>query len=191
MGEPRLAALGEEAVDPVTAYQIVHMLEGAVARGTGTALRALGRPLAGKTGTTNEFRDAWFVGFSPDLVVGVYVGFDTPMPLGQGEAGGVLAAPIARDFLRPALEGYPVAAFRVPDGVSLAPVNRETGEPSALGRPGAILEAFRPGTEPRRGATSAEETLSFGFGAIRQPVSGGREDPDDDEDGEDELGGLY
>ncbi|KAA5804669.1 penicillin-binding protein 1A [Alkalicaulis satelles] len=191
MAEPDLAAMGEEAVDPVTAYQVVHMLEGAVARGTGSALRALGRPLAGKTGTTNEFRDAWFVGFSPDLVVGVYVGFDTPAPLGQGEAGGVLAAPIARDFLRPALEGYPVAAFRVPNEVSLAPVDRETGAPSVLGRPGAILEAFRPGTEPRRGATAAEETLSFGFGAISRPPGGLRTSSEDDEDEDDELGGLY
>jgi penicillin-binding protein 1A len=188
--EPQLDALGEEAVDPVVAYQIVSMLEGAVERGTGTALRALGRPVAGKTGTTNEFRDAWFVGFSPDLVVGVYVGFDTPMPLGQGEAGGVLAAPIARDFLRPALQGYAVSNFRLPDGVSLAPVNRDTGEPSALGRPGAILEAFSPGTEPRRGASAADEALSFGFGAL-----GGRDADrrtrDDEEDEEDDLGGLY
>lgn len=190
MGEPQLEPLGEEAVDPVVAYQVVSMLEGAVARGTGTALRALGRPLAGKTGTTNEFRDAWFVGFSPDLVVGIYVGFDTPMPLGQGEAGGVLAAPIARDFLRPALQGYAVSNFRLPDGVSLAPVNRDTGEPSALGRPGVILEAFRPGTEPRRGASAADEALSFGFGAL-----GGREADrrtrEDEEDDEEDLGGLY
>ncbi|WBQ09197.1 penicillin-binding protein 1A [Hyphomonadaceae bacterium ML37] len=190
LGEPQLAPLGEDAVDPVVAYQVVSMLEGAVARGTGTALGALGRPLAGKTGTTNEFRDAWFVGFSPDLIVGVYVGFDTPMPLGQGEAGGVLAAPIARDFLRPALEGYAVSNFRLPDGVSLAPVNRDTGEPSALGRPGVILEAFRPGTEPRRGASAAEEALSFGFGALGGRA-GERRDSDDEDDEEDELGGLY
>ncbi|WBQ13496.1 penicillin-binding protein 1A [Hyphomonadaceae bacterium BL14] len=190
LSEPQLAPLGEDAVDPVVAYQVVSMLEGAVARGTGTALRALGRPLAGKTGTTNEFRDAWFVGFSPDLIVGVYVGFDTPVPLGQGEAGGVLAAPIARDFLRPALEGYAVSNFRLPDGVSLAPVNRDTGEPSALGRPGVILEAFRPGTEPRRGASSAEEALSFGFGALGGTAAD-RRAPDDEDDEEDELGGLY
>jgi penicillin-binding protein 1A len=96
--EPDLPPMGEEVISPVTAYQVVHMLEGAVQRGTGTALRALGRPMAGKTGTTNDFRDAWFVGFSPDLIVAVYVGFDTPLPLGSGEAGGRVAAPIARDF---------------------------------------------------------------------------------------------
>ncbi len=164
--EPQLPALGEEVINPVTAYQIVHMLEGAVQRGTGAALRALDRPMGGKTGTTNDFRDAWFVGFSPDLVVGVYVGFDTPSPLGSGEAGGRVAAPIARDFLASALQTYAVAPFRVPDGVSLAPIDRETGEPSVIGRPGVILEAFHPGTEPQRGVTDEEETLSFGAGTL-------------------------
>lgn len=192
LAEPDLAQLGTEAISPVTAYQVVHMLEGAVERGTATALNSLGRPLGGKTGTTNDFRDAWFVGFSPDLVVGVYVGFDTPFPLGSGEAGGRVAAPIAADFLRPALEAYAVAPFRVPDGVAFAPVNRETGEPSVIGLAGTILEAFQPGTEPRRGATAMEESLSFGSGAL----GGGRnaaegEEEEEDEDDDDELGGLY
>mgnify|MGYP006278141343 FL=1 len=190
--EPDLPELGEEVISPVTAYQVVHMLEGAVERGTATALRALNRPLGGKTGTTNDFRDAWFVGFSPDLVVGVYVGFDTPFPLGSGEAGGRVAAPIARDFLGPVLQDYPVAPFRVPDGVAFAPVDRETGEPSVIGRSGAILEAFQPGTQPQRGATAMEEALSFGSGAL----GGGQgfDDGDvgeDDEDEDDALGGLY
>lgn len=192
LAEPDLPELGEEVISPVTAYQVVHMLEGAVERGTGTALRALGRPLGGKTGTTNDFRDAWFVGFSPDLIVGVYVGFDTPFPLGSGEAGGRVAAPIAADFLAPALEAYPVAPFRVPDGVAFAPVDRETGEPSVIGRPGTILEAFHPGTQPRRGATAMEEALSFGSGAL----GGGQgarseEGEEEDEEEDDELGGLY
>ena len=195
LAEPDLPELGEEVVSPVTAYQVVHMLEGAVERGTGTALRALGRPLGGKTGTTNDFRDAWFVGFSPDLVVGVYVGFDTPLPLGSGEAGGRVAAPIARDFLGPVLQEYPVAPFRVPDGVALAPVDRETGEPSVLGRPGTILEAFQPGTQPQRGVTDMEEALSFGSGALGgSGFDQGDVDEGEDERGEDdddELGGLY
>lgn len=182
---------GEQIVDPVTAYQIVHMLEGAVERGTGTALRSLGRPMGGKTGTTNDFRDAWFVGFSPDLVVGVYVGFDTPLPLGSGEAGGRVAAPIAKDFLTPVLEGYPVAPFRVPDGVNLAPVDYETGEPGVIGRPGVILEAFRPGTAPQRGASDAEETLSFGAGALGRGAQRQGQPEEDDDEPEDELGDLY
>ena len=179
LAEPELAELGEEVVDPVTAYQVVSMLEGAVRRGTGSALNALGRPVAGKTGTTNEFRDAWFVGFTPDLVVGVYVGFDTPLPLGSGEAGGRAAAPI--------VEEYPVAPFRVPEGVSLVPINARSGEPSVLGRPGVILEAFRPGTEPVRGASREEETLSFGTGRLRE----GEQESDGDEESEDDLSGIY
>ncbi|XBQ15540.1 MAG: penicillin-binding protein 1A [Oceanicaulis sp.] len=194
LAEPDLPEPGEQVVDPVTAYQIVHMLEGAVERGTATALNSLGRPLGGKTGTTNDFRDAWFVGFSPDLVVGVYVGFDTPLPLGSGEAGGRVAAPIARDFFEPVLERYSVAPFRVPDGVNLAPVDRETGEPGVIGRPGVILEAFRPGTEPSRGASNAEESLSFGAGALGAGSgrrSGEGDQAVDEDDGEDELGDLY
>ncbi|MCP2678795.1 penicillin-binding protein 1A [Maricaulaceae bacterium NA33B04] len=192
VAEPQLPAMGEEVISPVTAYQVVHMLEGAVQRGTGTALRALGRPLGGKTGTTNDFRDAWFVGFSPDLIVAVYVGYDTPLPLGSGEAGGRVAAPIARDFLGPVLQGYPIAPFRVPDGVALAPIDRETGEPGIIGRPGVILEAFQPGTEPQRGATAEEETLSFGDGALgaRRGQDGEDADGQDAEDDE-ELGDLY
>ncbi len=192
--EPDLPPMGEEVISPVTAYQVVHMLEGAVQRGTGTALRALGRPMAGKTGTTNDFRDAWFVGFSPDLIVAVYVGFDTPLPLGSGEAGGRVAAPIARDFFGPVLVNYPVAPFRVPDGVSLAPIVRETGEPGVIGRPGVILEAFHPGTEPQRGASAEEETLSFGqsaLGARLEALRQGEEDDDGEDEDEDPLGGLY
>ncbi len=192
LAEPELPEAGEQVVDPVTAYQIVHMLEGAVQRGTGTALRSLGRPVGGKTGTTNDFRDAWFVGFSPDLVVGIYVGFDTPLPLGSGEAGGRVAAPIGRDFLGPVLEDYAAASFRVPDGVNLAPVDYETGEPGVIGRPGVILEAFRPGTEPQRGASDVEETLSFGGGALGRGArrQSGESEAEDDAP-EDELGDLY
>lgn len=182
--EPQLDLLGENVVDPVTAFQIVHMLEGAVQRGTGTALRELGRPLAGKTGTTNDFRDAWFVGFGPDLIVATYVGFDTPLPLGSGEAGSRVAVPIVKQFLQTALEDYPAAPFRVPEGVRFAPINRRTGEPAAIGQPYTILEAFRPGTEPQRGATAAEETLSFGRGSLGNSQS-------DSSDEEDDLGGLY
>ncbi|MEE2524818.1 penicillin-binding protein 1A [Hyphobacterium sp. HN65] len=181
--EPEVPELGEEVISPVTAYQIVHILEGAVQRGTGRALRSLGRPLAGKSGTTNDFRDAWFVGFGPDIVVGAYVGFDTPYQMGSGEAGGVLAAPIVRDFLEVALQNYPVAPFRVPEGVSLVPIDARTGEPSVLGRPGTILEAFQPGTEPSRSGDSGETGLTF----TGSSVSGGDDDGADDED----LGGIY
>ncbi len=183
LAEPVIPELGEEVVSPVTAYQIVHILEGAVQRGTGQALRALGRPLAGKTGTTNDFRDAWFVGFGPDIVVGAYVGFDSPQQMGSGEAGGRVATPIVRDFLEVALRNYPVAPFRVPEGVSLVPIDARTGEPSVLGRPGTILEAFQPGTEPSRNGASRETGLTFTGSA----VSGETDDDSTDED----LGGIY
>jgi penicillin-binding protein 1A len=185
LAEPAVPDLGEEVISPVTAYQIVHILEGAVQRGTGTALRPLGRPLAGKTGTTNDFRDAWFVGFGPDIVVGAYVGFDSPQQMGSGEAGGRVAAPIVRDFLEVALQNYPVAPFRVPEGVSLVPIDARTGEPSVLGRPGTILEAFQPGTEPSRSGTSGETGLTFTGGSVSGEESD--EDGGDDED----LGGIY
>ena len=132
-----------------TAYQVVSMMEGVVRRGTGRVVRSVGRPIAGKTGTTNDALDAWFIGFSPDLVTGVFVGFDQPRPLGPAEQGASVAAPIFRDFMDEALRGEAVIPFRIPPGVRLVRVNAETG---ALAQPGdetVILEAFRPGTEPR------------------------------------------
>ncbi|MBO6729853.1 MAG: penicillin-binding protein 1A [Maricaulis sp.] len=193
--EPWFADNRMEVVDPVTAYQVVHMLEGAVQRGTGTALRSLGRPMGGKTGTTNDFRDAWFVGFSPDLIVGVYVGFDTPYQLGSGEAGGRVAAPIARDFFGQVIGDYPVAPFRVPEGVRLVPIDRLTGEPGILGQSGVILEAFRPGSEPSRQSVDEESGLSFATSSVSErPQDAGLDElleEDGDEEEEDELGGLY
>ncbi len=193
--EPWFADNRMEVVDPVTAYQVVHMLEGAVQRGTGTALRSLGRPMGGKTGTTNDFRDAWFVGFSPDLIVGVYVGFDTPYQLGSGEAGGRVAAPIARDFFSQVIGDYPVAPFRVPEGVRLVPIDRLTGEPGILGQSGVILEAFRPGTEPSRQSVDEESGLSFARSSVSdRPQDAGPEEGDEEEEEEDldeGLGGLY
>ncbi|WP_417475865.1 penicillin-binding protein 1A [Maricaulis sp.] len=195
LAEPVFPETGVEVVSPVTAYQVVHMLEGAVARGTGTALRSLGRPLGGKTGTTNDFRDAWFVGFGPDIVVGAYIGFDTPYQLGSGEAGGRVAAPIVRDFLADALENYPVAPFRVPPGVRLVPIDRTTGEPGILGQSGVILEAFRPGTEPSRQSREDESGLSFARNSVSEdPLSqlaAEAEDGTGEDDEDEDLGGLY
>ena len=142
--EPRLADAREQVMDPRTAYQITSILEGAVTRGTGAAVRrASGKPLAGKTGTTNDYKDAWFVGFSPDLAAGVYVGFDMPQTLGQGEAGGKVAAPIFADFMVAALQEEAGIPFRVPSGVRLVRVNAKTGEPASPGERNVILEAFK------------------------------------------------
>ncbi|MGF1455128.1 MAG: penicillin-binding protein 1A [Alphaproteobacteria bacterium] len=146
---PELPDPREQVIDPHTAYQITSMLQGVVERGTGRSVRAVGKPLGGKTGTTNDERDAWFVGFSPNLSVGIFVGYDQPKPMGRRETGGGLAAPIFRDFMALALEGEAAVPFRVPPGIELYPVDAETGLPadSASAR-GVIQEAFKPGTKP-------------------------------------------
>jgi penicillin-binding protein 1A len=137
----------EQVADPGSAYQIVTMLEGVVQRGTGTAVKVVGKPIAGKTGTTNDWRDAWFVGFTPDLVAGVYVGFDDPDSLGDDETGGHVAAPIFRDFMIEALKDAPATDFRIPPGMRVYRVSAATGLPVGAGEQ-AIYEAYKPGTEP-------------------------------------------
>ncbi|MGH6931536.1 MAG: penicillin-binding protein 1A [Dongiaceae bacterium] len=144
---PRIPENRAQIIDPRSAYQMVSILEGVVQRGTGTRVKAVGKPLAGKTGTTNDSKDAWFVGFSPDLVVGVYVGFDNPASLGDKETGGAIAAPIFRDFMIEALADKPATPFRVPPGIRLVRVDLKSGQRKSSGE-GVILEAFKPGTEP-------------------------------------------
>jgi penicillin-binding protein 1A len=145
---PQLPDEREQAIDPATAYQMVSLLQGVVQRGTGVAVKKVGKPLAGKTGTTNDYMDAWFVGFSPDLTVGVFIGFDTPRSLGRGEAGGAVAAPIFRDFMMAALADKPAVPFRVPPGIRLIRVDATSGQRASADDPNAILEAFKPGTDP-------------------------------------------
>ncbi|MGC8534342.1 MAG: penicillin-binding protein 1A [Rhizomicrobium sp.] len=150
--EPLLPDTRKQLIDPQTAYQIVYMLQGVVQRGTGIAISVLKWPLAGKTGTSNQAKDAWFVGFSPDLTCGVYVGFDNPRSLGYNEQGATVAAPIFRDFMRDALQGVPPIPFRVPPGIDFETVDHDTGKPVPPGTPGSILEAFKAGTEPNLAA---------------------------------------
>jgi penicillin-binding protein 1A len=149
--EPLLDENQQQVLDPRTAYQIVSILEGVVQRGTGVVIKTVGKPLAGKTGTSSDFRDAWFVGFSPDLALGVFVGKDNFQSLGQGEQGALAAAPIFRDFMKEALADQPATPFRIPQGVVLVPINPLNGAMVAQGSPGSILEAFKPGTEPGAG----------------------------------------
>ena len=146
--EPVLPDNREQVIDPHTAYQITSMMEGVVERGTGTILREVGKPVAGKTGTTNDERDAWFVGYTPDLAVGVYVGFDNPRPMGRGATGGGVAAPIVKDFLAAALADTPAIPFRVPSGINLVRINAKTGVLALPGDEEVIVEAFKPGTQP-------------------------------------------
>jgi penicillin-binding protein 1A len=138
-----------QVLDPMVAYQMVSLMEGVVRRGTGSAVSKVGKPLAGKTGTTNDGRDVWFVGFSPDLAAGLYLGFDQPRTLGEKATGGTLSAPIFRDFMLEALKDKPATPFRVPPGIRLVRVNYKTGQRVQPGDQGRIIwEAFRPGTEP-------------------------------------------
>ncbi len=146
--EPNIVDNREQVLDPMTAYQITSMLEGVVSRGTAAGKIKLDRPVAGKTGTSNDEKDAWFVGYTPDLVAGVFIGFDTPAPLGRGSTGGSLAAPIFNDFMQAAVAGKPAGKFLVPDGMSVVAVNRTTGMFALEGEPDTIMEAFKPGTGP-------------------------------------------
>ncbi|MCC7345782.1 MAG: penicillin-binding protein 1A [Variibacter sp.] len=148
--EPSLVDRREQVIDPMTAYQVTSIMEGVVTRGTAPVLKEVGKPVAGKTGTTNDWKDAWFVGYSADLAVGVYVGYDKPRTLGTSAAatGGHLAAPIVKDFLKMALADKPAVPFRVPPGIKLIRVDARTGTRAGPGTERAILEAFKPGTAP-------------------------------------------
>ena len=151
----------EQVADRASAYQVVSMLQGVVKRGTGRRVNAVGKPLAGKTGTTNNNVDSWFIGFSPDLAVGVFVGFDIPTTLGRKETGSSVAAPIFRDFMAAALAGAPAIPFRVPPGIRLVRINGKTGQLARPGDRGVFLEAFKPGTEPN--ANEVRVVLDGGY----------------------------
>ncbi|WP_142416740.1 penicillin-binding protein 1A [Bartonella massiliensis] len=146
--EPTLIDERDQVLDPMTAYQITSMMEGVVQRGTAARLRYLNRHIAAKTGTTNDSKDVWFMGFTPDLVVGVFVGYDQPAPLGYNGTGSSLAAPIFGEFMADALKGKPDVPFKMPNGMILMPINRKTGMLAERGDQDVIIEAFKPGTGP-------------------------------------------
>lgn len=137
----------QRITDTATAYQITSMLEGVVQRGTSVRAKSIGKIVGGKTGTTNNSIDSWFVGFSPDLVAGVYVGFDTPKTLGNGETGASVALPVFIDFMKQALRNVPSTPFRVPDDVKFVKINRKTGVLPTPSTPkeDIIFEAFKLG----------------------------------------------
>jgi penicillin-binding protein 1A len=147
---PALPDPREQVVDPRHAYQMVSMLEGVVERGTAKAAQELGKPLAGKTGTTNDSKDAWFVGFSPDLVVGVFIGYDQPTGMGRKETGATVALPVWIEVMQAALADQPPIPFRTPPGLTLVRVDAATGRLPSSGSRAVIAEAFLPGTEPGR-----------------------------------------
>lgn len=154
---PRLPARGGQVVDPITAYQVVHMLEGVVQNGTAKPLMALGRPIFGKTGTTTGPTNVWFVGGSADVTIGVYMGFDQPRPMGSYAQGGTMAVPIFKDFANTAMKDMPVVPFRISPGVRMVRIDRTSGRRVYGAWPdsdsvssGVIWEAFKPETEPMR-----------------------------------------
>ena len=188
--EPSLLDRRQQVLDPMTAYQITSMMEGVVQRGTATVVREVGKPVAGKTGTTNDEKDAWFIGFTPDVVVGVYLGYDKPRHLGRGATGGHLAAPIVKEFLKVALADKPAAPFRVPPGIKLVRVDLKSGTRAGPGTERAILEAFKPGTAPPDSYSVVGDGVADGGGG------GGRSwgfgvSPDADRAVRSGTGGLY
>jgi penicillin-binding protein 1A len=158
--------------DPRYAYQMVSMLQGVIERGTGHAALALDRPLAGKTGTTNDIKDAWFVGFAPDLVAAVWVGYDRPRTLGTREQGASVALPVWMDFMRGALDGVPRQPFRTPPGLDLVQIDATNGRLAGPGTQTVIREAFLPGTAPTRGGGGGGGD-DAGSTAVTRPSMGG------------------
>lgn len=144
-GMPEIPDSREQILDPRSIYQIVHIMEGVVQYGTATRLKALNVPMAGKTGTTNDSVDTWFVGFTPDLVVGVFVGFDEPRSLGKKETGGSTALPVFQAFMTDALKGKPVRPFAVPRGIQFIRVDHRTGRIAQAGDSDVVYEAFKVG----------------------------------------------
>jgi penicillin-binding protein 1A len=197
--EPRIVDNREQIIDPMTAYQMTSILEGVVQRGTGTFAKRLNRPVAGKTGTTNDYKDAWFVGFTPELVTGVYVGYDTPRKLGNAATGGTLATPIFTEFMEKALAGTPVTQFSEPPGMTDVWIDPITGVRAQQGGK-AILESFKPGSGPNP-STSVIGVGGYGVQQIYDPNSGyppgtspyppGYPPPDDGRYYQDQGGGVY
>jgi penicillin-binding protein 1A len=137
-----------QVVSPEVSYIITNLMQSVVSSGTGQRAKALGRPVAGKTGTTNDMKDAWFVGFIPQLVAGVWVGFDQERSLGAGGSGGQAAAPIWVEFMQRAVAGMPAQNFTVPPNVAFATINPRTGRLAREGSEGSLQECFISGTEP-------------------------------------------
>ncbi len=152
----------EQVIDPRIAFMSSYVMQDVVESGTGQRVKKLGRPVAGKTGTTDDTRDAWFLGFTPSLVAGVWVGFDQERPMGRQEVGGRAAAPIWLYFAEKALEGTPIEAFPVPEGIVFVKVDPKTGVPAKPSNRGAIFECFLEGTTPEDAETIDPANLPGG-----------------------------
>lgn len=151
----------EQVIDPRIAFMTTYVMQDVVESGTGRRVKSIGRPVAGKTGTTNDIRDAWFLGFTPSLITGVWVGFDQEKSLGRQEVGGRAAAPIWLYFMEKALQGKPVESFPVPEGIVFVKVDSRTGLPASGAGPGTLFECFLdnalPSDAPQEAGDSAAE----------------------------------
>ncbi len=163
---PRPKPRTKQVMDAQTAFQTVHIMEGVIKRGTAVALRDMGRPLFGKTGTTTGPKEVWFVGGSPDLVTGLYIGYDTPRDMGGYAQGGTLAVPIFKDFATKAMENMPVVPFRGAPGIRMVRIDRASGRrvfgawPSDDPEASVIWEAFKPSSEPVRSMRRDEQAAT-------------------------------
>lgn len=183
---PRFGMEGKQVMNPMTAYQVVHITEGVVQRGTATVLADLKRPLFGKTGTTNGPTNVWFVGGSPDLVAGVYIGYDQPRSLGGWAQGGRIAAPIWKAAMAPILETMPKTPFVAPAGIRMVPIDRRSGKrvygawPTSEPKAAVIWEAFKPESEPRRTIRKEEAEAQAKVAAAKAASSQRRHRTDSD-----------
>lgn len=201
---PRLGISGRQVMDPRTAFQVVHMLQGVITRGTAVRLRALNLPIFGKTGTTTGPTNAWFVGGSPDLIAGMYIGFDQPRPLGGWVQGGNTAAPMMMDFVNSTRKRWTPKEFVAPPGVLMVKIDRRSGKrvfegtPSEDPKAAIIWEAFKPDTEPPRAtrqdqiAARRTEILDL-IRAARRPAqrAAAAQAAQDNPDFVEEQGGIY
>lgn len=169
--EPLLKDVQDQVLDPMTAYQITSMMEGVVQRGTAGRLRYLNRHIAGKTGTTNDSKDTWFIGFTPDLVVGVFIGYDQPASLGFGGTGSSLAAPVFGEFMEDAMKGKPNVPFKVPPRMIQVAIDRRTGMSASADSGDVIIEAFKPGTGPANVYEVIGASETFREGVKTAPAS--------------------
>ena len=181
---PRPPSRTKQVIDAMAAFQMIHILEGVVERGTATVLRDLDRPMFGKTGTTSGPTNVWFVGGTPDIVAGVYLGYDQPKSLGGYAQGGRIAAPIFKQWAKTALLGQPKTPFVAPSGIRWVRIDRASGKrvfgvfpTSADPKPSVIWEAFQPQTEPRRSYRRSDGAVAgadVAGDASAAPSGGGR-----------------
>jgi penicillin-binding protein 1A len=198
---PRFKPTGRQAIDPRTAYQVVHMLEGVVVRGTAAMLRDLDLPIFGKTGTTTGPTNVWFVGGSPRIIAGIYIGYDQPRSLGGYAQGGRIAAPVFKQFVEATRDQWHAIPFVAPEGIRLAKIDRVSGKHVFEGTPddrdpkaAVIWEAFKPDSEPRRTSRDLQvstreavlEALRKAYAARYGAAAAGTEG-----DGIEEQGAVY